>query len=231
MVNKASNSGRRSVLDMLQQYAPATYTMLHRPVTGQGGYQSRLRTMQGELGIQPNEQADYATPASRQTFHANDDEQDRIAADIVTAAGTTRTGRQLPPKAAVVAGNVDREHNVIEAARMLKQAGETKKAIELLASLIGQTAAEISERQTQNQDTDDDAAEVADLDAMVAKGKARRQEKATLRAAGRQRRSPKLTDNSKAQRSYRMFLLHHDGRTAAAKMRQKFGADWKKLIK
>lgn len=197
------------ILDMLKAQFPQTYLLLHRPAVGQGGYQDRFRRIQKELGITATDLADSLTPATL-----------KARPNVLETVGEPETE---PTPLPTTATDLDRERMMLATARNLIALGDQDGANKILRRLAGVW-------ESSQVDSSDVEEATANLDAVLRKGKRARQEKAALRAIGRQRRSPKLTQQGAAKRSYRMFLLHHSAQVAGRKMAEKFGKDWKKLV-
>lgn len=202
------------------------YLLISRSVTGQGGYQSRLRQLQAMMGIEPNAEADSQSPRAR-TLQPSTETAQRAAPAV------TRT---LP----ATADDLDQERQILASARLLLETGDTEGARLQMERLITAdrrigAAVPISVPAVDQDDDDtdtDDSVDVSDLEAVQAKARKVRAVRAAMRALGRSRKSPKLTKASEAKRTYRMLQLHHGkGATVSKRMAAKYGAGWKALIK
>lgn len=163
------------------------FALLARPVTGQGGYQSRLRNLQAELGIEPDESLQGISPGSYNGPM-------EMSAPVVKPVAPVKSKRdQLVDKLMAVLGLNDESETVQVPARR-----QTDRM----------TLAE------PESETDYDSE--ADLQATLAKALRVRQEKAVLHSIGRTRKSPKLSTAERERRSARMTAMWVKARKVAS---------------
>jgi len=192
----------------------SAHFLLSRSVTGQGGYQTRLRQLQEALGIAPSSEADAQSP---RTGH------------VVTEAAINVARTMEPATAHTATADLDTLRTAAQRIKVLRDLGMQADADRLFTLHFGTIG---TGNVPTSADTDDEPVNVEDLDAISRRANRARAEKAAMKALGRSRKSPKLTVASAAKRTYRMLTLHHGkGKVTAARMAEKYGKGWEKMIK
>lgn len=152
------------------------FALLARPVTGQGGYQSRLRNLQAELGIEPDDSLQAVSPGSY---------QGPIEMSRAVAAPTApiKSKRDVLIDKLMMALGMDEPTPVGEPVRVYEPSRRQADRLTL-------------------EESDVDSEE--DLARTLAKAQRVRQEKAALHMVGRSRKSPKLSNAERERRAERM---------------------------
>ena len=182
---------------------PEAFLLLSRPVNGQGGYQDRLRRLQKAMGIEPDPSAMQTTPANGRIPN------DWQAPNVEPATPSVPTFHAMSTDDPIVAA-IQSKIDVMLA--------EVERLQGMLAGVTGaSTPKPIKVRETRRQVAreSDETIDVSDLDAVLRKAQRVRTEKATLHAAGRKRRSPKLSDAEREKRSKRMRAFWRKARRAS----------------
>lgn len=162
------------------------FALLARPVTGQGGYQSRLRNLQAELGIEPDDSLTAISPGS-------------YTGPIELAAPVAHVEPVQSKKEMLL--------DKLMAALGMDQADEP-------VATPKRRTTDRTDRMTL-EPTEHVDSEV-DLQRTLAKALRVRQEKAALHMVGRSRKSPNLSTEERERRSARMSAMWRKARKAIA---------------